>query len=134
MVFGLQEELGEGRVRLVGAARIEGHLGIARNLQRAWPVAAVGEGDAADFRVGVRHDRDLVTGLHVAVAAADDRPLGAQIRLVLVGVSPEWLAARGPGAAVVQVADVAVLTPAVAGTVFPPAGDVHPVPGAVAAP
>ena len=134
MVFGLQEELGEGRVRLVRSARIEGHLGIARHLQRAGPVAAVGQGDAADFRVGVGNDRDLVTGLHVAVATADDRPVGAQIRLVLVGVSPEGLAAGGPGAAVVQVADVAVLAPAVARTVFPPAGHVHPVPGAVAAP
>jgi hypothetical protein len=99
-VFGLQEELGEGRVSLVDAARTENHLGIARNLQRAWPVAPVGQGDAADFSVGIGHDRDLVTGLHVAVAAADDCPVGAEIRLVLVGVSPKGLASRGPSATV----------------------------------
>ena len=120
-------------MRLVGAARIEGQLGVAGHLQREGPAAAVGQGDAADLRGGVGDDGDLVPGLHVAVAAADDGLVGAQIRLVLVGVSPEGLAAGGPDAPVVQVADVAVLAPAVAGAVFPPAGHVHPLPGAVAA-
>jgi len=39
---------------------------------------------------------------------------------------PKWLAAHGPDATIVQITDVAVLAPAVAGNVFPPAGDVHP--------
>lgn len=134
MIFGLQKELGKSGMRLVGGARIESQLGIACNLQRAWLFAAVGQGDAANLRVGTGHDRDLVTALHFGIAATDDRAVRTQIRLILVGISPDGLATRGPDAAIVQVADVAVLAPAIAGMVFAPASDVHPLKRAVTSP
>jgi hypothetical protein len=134
MIFGLKKELGKCRMRLVGAARIEGDLSIACKVQRSLSVAAIGQSDAADFRVGVRHDRDLVTSLNVSVAAADDCPTGAQVRLVVIGVSSEGLSANGPSAAIVQIADVTELAPAVARAIFSPAGYVYPIPDAVAAP
>ena len=118
---------------LVGAAVVEGHLGVAGQVERAGPVAVVDQRDPADFRVGVGRDRDLVAGLDVAVAAAEVGPVGED-RLVFVGVSAERLVAGGPGAAVVEVADVAELAPAVAGRVLAPAGHVQLLAGAVPAP
>jgi hypothetical protein len=118
-------------MRLIGSARAEDDLSKTCKLDVTWPVAVVGQSDAADFRVGVRNHRDFVTSLDAAIPAADGRPVWAQFRVVFVIVRSEGLAARGPDPAVIQIANVAILTPAVAGAVVPPTSEVHPFHNAV---
>jgi len=58
-VFRFQEELGKGRVGLVGAAGVEGDLRVTRYLERSGPVPVVGDGEATHLRVHVRDDGDF---------------------------------------------------------------------------
>ena len=133
-VFGLQEELGEGRMSLVGAAVVEGHLGVAGHLQRAGRGAVVGQRDPPDLGVRVGRDRDLVARLDVRIAAQEDGPVRPEDRLVFVGVSAERLPTGRPCAAALEVTDVAVLAPAVASRVLAPTRHVQPIADAVSAP
>ena len=119
---------------LVGAAVVEGHLGVAGHLQRAGPGAVVGQRDPPDLGIRVGRDRDLVARLDVRIAALEDGPVRTEDRLVVVGVSAERLPTGRPGAAAIEVTDVAVLSPAVAGRVLAPARHVQPIAGAVSAP
>ena len=105
-VFGLEEELGEGRMSLVGAAVVEGDLGVAGHLQRAGPGAVVGQRDPPDLGIGIGRDRNLVARLDVCIAAPKDGPVRTEDRLVVVGVSAERLPTGRPGAAAIEVTDV----------------------------
>ena len=133
-IFGLQEELGKSRMCLVAAAIVEGHLDVARHLQRTGSSAVVGQRDPPDLGIRVSHDRDLVTRLDVRIAALEDSPARTEARLIVVGVCAERLPTGRPGAAAIEITDVAVLAPAVASRVLAPARHVQPIVGAVSAP
>src|SRR6185436_20631024 len=74
------------------------------------------------------------TLLDVCIAAPEDRPVQTESRLVVVGVCAERLQTGRPGASIIEVTDVAVLAPAVAGRVLAPARHVQPIAGGVSAP
>ena len=133
-VLGLEKKLGEGRMGLIGAATIEGHLSVAGDVQRARPDAVVRQRDPADLDIRVGCDRDLVARFDVRIATLENGPVRTEDRLVVVGVSTERLPAGRPCAAAIEVADVEVLSPAVAGRVLAPARHVQPIAGAVSAP
>ena len=132
--FRLQEQLGEGRVGLVGAAVIQADLRVAGQVDLAGPAAVVDERHHADFGVGVRRHADGPAGLDVAVPAAELGPVGMELVLVFLAGPAQRLVADRPEPAVGQVADVAELAPAVAGRILAPAGHVQAPPGAEPAP
>ena len=119
---------------LIGAATVEGHLSVAGDVERARPDAVIGQRDPADLNIRVGCDRDLVACLDVRIATLKNGPVRTQDRLVVVGVSTEWLPTGRPCAAAIEVADIEVLSPAVAGRVLAPARDVQVIAGAVSAP
>ena len=72
--LGLDEQLAERRMREVVLGRCQHHLGIARDLDFARPVAAVGDRQPPHLDVVFGRDGDLQLRLEVAVAAAERRP------------------------------------------------------------
>ena len=91
-VFRLQEEFSEGRMCLVGWARIQRNFRIAGDLQSARPFPVIQQRDAADLRVRVGNNRDLVQSFYVAIAPAQDAAVRPKFRLVLVRAAPGRLA------------------------------------------
>ena len=69
-MFGLQEEFSEGRMCLVGGARIQRNFRIAGDLQSARPFPVIQQRDAADLRVRVGNNRDLVQGIDLPITPA----------------------------------------------------------------
>jgi hypothetical protein len=89
--------------------------------QGAEPTATIGQREPADLRVRVRNHRDLVTSLNLSVTATNDSAVQSPVLLRIFHLDADRLAARRPDAASVEIANVAILAPAVASDVFSPA-------------
>ena len=110
-ILGLQKQLGERRMRLVGAPLIEGDLRVAGHVQRAAPRPLVAQRDAADLGIRIGGDRHFVKRRDVPVAATEDGAVRPEGDLVVVGVPAERLAPGRPSAAGIEVANVAGTCP-----------------------
>ncbi len=131
-VLGLHEELGEGRMRLVGGARRQHEFRIRRDFDRAHAIAHVRQGDAANLGVALgRHDH-VERRRQVAVATHELGPVLAERHFVGVGFDTRWLIPCGPDLAGIDVAQEEVRARRVAGDVGCPARDRQVVPLAVA--
>jgi hypothetical protein len=80
-------------VCLIGAARIEGYLCVARYLQVTRPIQMIDQSDPTDFCIHVGNDRDLVTSLGAAIPAPYDGAIQSQVCFIFVcpltcGLSP----------------------------------------------
>ena len=105
-VIGLQEQLGEGRMSLVGASMVEGHLCVAAHFQCARPRAIVAERNSPHLGIRIGRNRDLIAGLNVHVTAPKDRPVRPEDRLIVVGGCADRLPPSRPGVAALDVTDV----------------------------
>ena len=131
-VFGLHEELGERRMRLVGGARRQHELRIGSDLDRAHAIAHVRERDATDLGIALgRHDH-VERRRQVAVATHELGPVLAERHLVGVRFDARRLIPSRPDLAAVQIAQVVVRARRVAGDVGRPARDRQIAPLAVA--
>jgi len=119
---------------LIGAATIEGHLGVAGDVQRAGQDTVIRQRDPPNLGIRVGCDRDFIARFDIRIATLENCAIRTEHRLIVVGVSTERLPTSRPCAATVEVADVEVLSPAVAGRVLAPARHVDPITGAVSAP
>ncbi len=90
--------------------------------------------DPPNLGICVSCDRDLIARFDIPIVTQEDGPIRTEHRLVVVSVAAERLPAGRPCAATLEVADVEVLSPAVAGRVLAPARHVEPLAGAVPAP
>ena len=131
--LGLHKEVAEGRMQGVRGGRGEHDLGVTGDLDHPAGARAVGETHPVQLDVVLRRDDDLGVGLDLVVAAAE---LGAPLRedrLVAVRLRQRGLIGIRPDLAARRIAQIAELTPGVAGRVFAPAGHGQILPAAVAA-
>jgi hypothetical protein len=82
-ILRLQEQLGERRVSLVRAARIETYFGVTGEVKLARPAAVVDDRDYPDFRVVVRRDANGQARLKVAIPAEEVGPPRAEDGLIV---------------------------------------------------
>jgi hypothetical protein len=119
---------------LIGAAAVQRHLGVAGHVQRPGRDAVIRQRDPPNLSSRVGCDRDFIARFNIRIATLEKCAIRTEQRLVVVGVSTERLPTSRPCAAAIEVADVEVLSPAVAGRVLAPARHVDPITGAVSAP
>src|SRR4030095_5272726 len=103
---------------LIGAATIEGHLGVAGDVQRAGQDTVIRQRDPPNLGIRVGCDRNFIARFDIRIATLENGAVRTEHRLIVVGVSTERLPTGRPCAVAIEVADVEVLSPAVAGRVL----------------
>ena len=107
----------------VGGLRSEHDLGVGGQLDLAHPGAVIGERHPAQLGVVFLGDHHLQPAGDRAVAADDLRTILGEGDLVAVRLDAARLVARRPDLAALHIAKEEIGPPAVAGGVFPEAGD-----------
>ena len=110
-ILGLHEQLGEGRMRRVGARRRQHDLGVGGQLDLARRARRIGDRDAADLGVVLRRDDDLERRRDRAVAPDELGAILGERHLVAVRLDAARLVARRPDLAALDVAQEDVACP-----------------------
>ena len=132
VIFGLHEQLREGRMRRVVGRRRQHELGIGGELDVPGPIAGVGEGQAANLGVVFRRNDDFKHRGDRSVAPDELGLILAEPDIVAVRLDAARLIARGPNLAAPDIAQKDIGAPIVAGGVFAPARNSQIAPPAVA--
>src|SRR5215510_14971781 len=112
---------------------VQTHLRVARELDLVLAAAVIDKRYRANLRIGIRHDTNGTVRFDLAIAVTELGAVGVKIEVVVIAVR-ERLTAGRPAAAVLKIAQITELAPAVACCIFSPAGHVQVTPYAVARP
>ena len=133
-MLGLDEQLGERRVRDVGGLGRQNQFGVGSHLDLARLVAEVRDRHAAHFRIVFGGNQHLQGGRQRPVPTRELGAILVEGDLVSLGLGSNRLVGRRPDLAARDVPQEDVRAPVVAGGVLSPAGHRQVAPGAVAGP
>ena len=131
--FRLHEQLAERRMGRIGRRRRHHHFGKTGDLDAPLAVRIIADARAPDFDVVLGRDDDFRVQIEAVIGAAE---LGTPFRkdhFVFLRLDQGRLVHGGPDFAVIEIAQVAEITPVVARAILAPARHGQVFPAAVAA-
>jgi hypothetical protein len=132
-VFALDEQLVERRMAQVGSVRCEHNFAVTGQHQPAGLVAVIDQGNAPELDVVVWRNGDLHVQRDVVISAPEFSLVGVEEYLLAFWWGTGWLVTCRPEVAAIFILDVEPGSPVVQSGIGTPAGEVHPLPTAVAA-
>ena len=121
--FGLDKQVGEGRMRLVGGGRGQHHLAVARHFQFTRRGGVVGQRDPAQLGVVLGRNHDLHPRINPGYPLAELGLVESVGHLIVLSLVTGWLVSGRPDGVAPHITDVDEAPPVVAGDIGAPTGN-----------